>query len=312
MPEDARAREIVQKFLRDGLRRRYTAEQTTILNRERLQESQQTLKAGGPGRMRLEYHTPQALRGEIMLVNGGRLFHYKPRLRRIVIGPAPAEEMSLRAGELFAQIRSGRMTVRYTGDEEIAGQSAAVITIGPRNGTVRKRMWIDKATGVRLKIEDFNPQGQPISTSFLTRIDYASAPDDRDFLPLALPPVPRVAFIPATPPLSTIAEAAAASGGTVKEPSLPSGYRLDGIWVMRGRADRKTTVIRLTDGETSMVLYQTPIPSAPEPMGGPLALLDREPRFMPDGAQWSDGERLYLLICMGRRDAMRQVVESLR
>lgn len=308
-PEDQnRAREIVRLYLRQGSRQPYQAEERTRLFRDRMIESTQIVKHQGPGRTRIEYTDPPLLQGDILLVNGGRIFKYIRRQNRILEGPVPVEEFNNRAQALLQGVIKGRITVRVVGSEQIAGQNAAIVEIRPvRGGAFFKRLWIDERTGVRLKIEDADPQGNVISTSYFTRIDYSPSFLPRDFSPASLPNVPHEPLLPDTPPLPNVQAAQQQVPYPIYEPSLPAEFTLTGVWVAPP-AGQPVTILRYTDGVITFALFQHPVrlpQNAPERRRVPPA------RLINGAARWISGDRSYFLIGNLKPETFRQIVSSL-
>jgi len=313
LPEIARARQIIGLYLRRGARQPHAGEQTTRLLRGRVHESQQIVKYAGPGRLRIEYLSPPALRGSILLLNGGRLFNYRPAENKILVGSAPLEEFQNRARELMKGVRDQRISVRVVGTQVVAGQSAAIVEIrAVRGGAFFKRFWIDEKTGVRLKNEDLDPQGNVISTSYFTKIDYAPVFDPQEFRPAALPNVPHEALLPPSPPLASVQEAQQRAGFSIREPSLPAGFHFNGAWVVPGPPGSQTVILRYTDGVNAFTLFQHP----GRPHGGPLLRPGLKGALRPllrNGvAHWVSDDRAFTLLGNLKPENARQIVDSLR
>jgi outer membrane lipoprotein-sorting protein len=308
-PEDQnRAREIMRLYLRQGNRQPYQAEERTRLFRERMIESTQTVKHQGPGRTRIEYSDPPLLQGDILLVNGGRIFKYIRRQNRILEGPVPMDEFNSRAQAFLQGVMKGRITVRVVGSEQIAGQSASIVEIrSVRGSAFFKRLWIDEKTGVRLKIEDADPQGNVISTSYFTRVEYAPIFRPRDFSPASLPNVPHEPLLPDTPPLPNVQAAQQQVPYPIREPSLPAGFSLKGVWVVPS-AGPPVTILRYTDGVITFALFQHP---ARLPINAPEQKRMPPPRLINGAARWISGDRSYFLIGNLKPESFQQIVSSL-
>jgi hypothetical protein len=301
-----RAREMIALFLREGQRQPYVGEQTTRLLAGRVRESRQIVKHAEPGRERIEYLSPPAMRGEIILINSGRMYHYKPSLNRILEGPALLEEFQNRVREAMLAMRQGRILARVVGTQLVAGQSAAIIEIRSlRPNAAYKRFWIDEKTGVRLRMEDVGARGEVVSTSYFTTVDYAPVFDPKEFRPDSLPAVPHEPMLPAKPPLASVQAAQQQVAYPIREPAVPEGYRLNGVWVVNQPGQRRTVILRYTDGVNTFALFQHPLgPRAADSPGFP--------RTRSGVTQWIAGGRLYLLIGNLKPESVRQIVSSLR
>ncbi|MCC6728073.1 MAG: hypothetical protein IT208_01915 [Chthonomonadales bacterium] len=305
--EALRARRTLALYLRQGLRQRYVAEQTTRLLTGRVRESRQIVKHAGPGRERIEYVSPPRMKGEVILIAGGHMLHYKPApIDRVLEGPAPLEAILTRARELLAGVRTGRVTVREVGEQVVAGQNARIVEIRTAQGRAFKRLWIDGQTGVRLRQETVSPRGDVVSTSYFTRIDYDAPLDPGEFAPGSLPKAPREALLPARPPLDSVEAAQPLVAYTIRQPRPPPGFALRGVWVT-GSRPLQTVILRYSDAVNSFTLFQRPRPVGP---GAGRALPER-PRVRAGAAQWASGDRVFTLVGALRPDLMRRIAGSL-
>ena len=306
----ARARALLLRYLRDGLRRKFVAHETTRLLRGQVRESQQIVKQSGSGAMRVEYLSPPAMRGEIVLVVGRRMLRYSPSDGVVRESQAPPAGALGRAVALMEGIRSGAVRVQVVGQEMVAGRQAAIVEVrGAGSDGFYKRLWIDVQSGVRLKIEDADPTGTVVSTSYFTRIDLDPELDGREFQPESLPARERPTRRFRAVPYASVAEAQQQVGFAIREPALPPGYRLLGVWVAPAPGGGQTVLLRYTDGVTSFTLSQHPVP----PRWG-LRPPDRLPgrREEPGAVRWVSGGRIYVLLGNLPSEAVDRIVSSLR
>jgi hypothetical protein len=308
--EMQRAREILGLFLRRGQREPYMGEQITrLFLGRRLLESRQIIKHAGPGRHRIEYLSPPERRGEILLLIAGQLFNYKPGPpARILVGVAPDAEFQNRVRGRLRAILEGRVHIRVVGNEVIADRETAILELKSIGGS--KRFWIDKQTGVRLKNEEIDPQGAVISTSYFTKIDYSPTFVQKDFHPASLPSAPHVPIFPPQKPLANVAEAQQQVAYTIREPAVPPGYRLDGVWVVHRLGERRVTILRYTDGVNTFALFQQPLPDTKASARG-SRLRPRTMHWSQDVVHWVSGDRIFTLIGKLSPAAARQIVDSL-
>jgi outer membrane lipoprotein-sorting protein len=292
-------------YLREGQRQAYVAEQTTRLLTGVVRESRTVVKHAGPGRERMEFLSPDGMRGEVILQVMGRLFHYKPRLNRIFEGVAPHAQFEQRGRAFMESVRAGRVGIEVTGSETVAGQQAVIVEIRAAAGS--KRFWIDEKTGVRLRHEEVNGDGSVVQQSYFTKVDYDAAVDPKEFLPASLPNVPHEAVYPTGAPLDTVRAAQPGVPFPIREPALPEGYRLSGVWVVEAGAGRKVAVQRFTDGVRNFALFQQPAPAR-------LPLRARQGRVNRRSgvAQWISGDQSFTLLGHLRPEASRRVIDSLR
>lgn len=250
--ETKRAREVMALFLRQGNRQPYTGEQVTQVMAGGL-ESRQIVKHRGPWQDRIEFVSPPRMNGEIILQFGGRFAHYKPSQKVIEEGVASPEAFMGQVKNILTGIKEGRITVRLVGSQIVAEQPASIVEIRTKEGGWR--LWIDNKTGVRLKSEQLNAQGAVTMTSYFTKIDYTPDFEPGDFRPAALPKVRREASLPSGPPLPSVQAAQQQVDYTIREPALPAGFRLAGVWVVELPA-AKVTVLRYTDGPNNFTLFE--------------------------------------------------------
>lgn len=311
-PEDPearrRARELLQFHLRKGIHHPHMGEQTTVLYLDRVHESHQILKYAGPGRWRLEYDSPPDMRGEVILVIGGRMFHYKPPPENhIQDGIAPQEALEQHIRESIAGMRNGDILVRAVGDELIAGRQAAIVEIRPRRPNASYVcLWIDLQTGIRLKHEIRDAHGVVRSSTWFTHVvmDPVYAPGE--FMPNTLPPAPHVPLLPDSPALASVRAAQSQVRYAIREPAVPEGFRLSGVWVVTGALGATATILRYTDGVNSFVLYEVPAPLRTVQNGF------KRPNLNRGMAHWMSGGLSFALIGSLKRESMRSIVDSLQ
>jgi len=308
-PDVVKAREMIGLYLRRGQQTAYSGEQVTRLLRGMVRETRQIVKHGGPGRTRMEYVSPPELVGETILIANGRFFHYKPAPEnKILEGVSAPEELIARVQEVHRRMREGRIQVKVVGEEQVAGNDCSIVEIRPLRGAAfYLKFWIDKATGVRLKYNNLDASGSVISETYFTKIDYSPVFTQADFRPASLPDVPHEALLPKGRPLATVSAAQAQVGYNIREPAIPEGFRLHGAWVVDS-GNRRSTILRYTDGVNSFTLFQAPGPGR-RPAG---ANAFRIPRLRNGVAQWGADGTAFILIGNLKPESFRAIVESLR
>lgn len=309
-PSAGRERALMRRFLLSGQRIPYYAEQTTRIIGARALESRQVVKHGGVMRERIEYLSPARLRGEVMLVNGDGLWHYRPLPEpRISHGIAHRDAVADMARDLLAAVRAKRVSVRLVGTEVVADRAAAVLELRGREAGPYKRIWLDEATGVRLRNEAFSSAGVMLSTSYFTRIDYSVRYSPGEFTPASLPSAPVDAAVPASPPLASVAEAQIGTSFSIREPSLPVRYSLKGVWVS-GTGRKRSVILRYSDGVNALLLVQRHLADQASRRVGPPASTTPQRRW--GVAYWVSDDMVYTLTGTVRPEIMRRIVESLR
>ena len=303
--EMQRARQILNLFLREGQKQPYVAEQTTRLLSGMVQESTQLVTHGGLGKERIEFVGPPTMKGEIVLVVGGRVFNYKPGANRIYEGVASPEVFQERASQFMQEVKAGRLRIGVRGQENIAGQVATIVEILGENGG--KRLWIDDKSGVRLRYEELNSQGSVVQTSYFNRIDYATIPEPKDFRPDSLPNVPHEAAFPKNAPLPSVQAAQSQANFQLREPTPPVGYRLSGVWVVETAKGRYVSILRYNDGVRTFAIFQQALPKGSKP-----TMTSGKMRHNNGVSHWTTSDSVFTLIGNLRKVAVQDIVNSMK
>ena len=177
--DDPVAVQLVTDMLKSQRNLAYVGEQvTTIYSTSRpAQTSQQTITRDGLRGMRMEYHSPDQLAGEIRGDNGRVLWHYIPSKDQIEQLPSAISQLRIEINRAFAALRKGSIGVRTVGEDVVAGKKAVVVQAAAADGTGAgsRRFWIDPVNGAQLRIVVYRPDGNPVSDSYFTQINYVSA-----------------------------------------------------------------------------------------------------------------------------------------
>ena len=309
-PDQQRGQQLMGLYLQSGIRKPYQGDQTTRILSGKLRESRQIVKHAGPGRERIEYISPESLKGEIILMNGWEIMHYRTHPQpKIYDGFAPMGDLMRQTHTLLRDVRNGKVDVRAVGTQIIAGQNAAIVEIRPvKGGAAFKRVWLDQNTGVRLKMEDVNSQGNVISTSYFNSINYSPNFDPKDFKPEALPSVPHEPLLPRSKPLGSVQDAQTQAGFNVREPAVKPGFHLSGAWVVNGSGTSHAVILRYTDGVNTFALFQQPIPLRFRKDEDHIKKLNTRAGI----AHWQTEDQIFTLIGNLRRETVEGIYQSLR
>ncbi len=259
-PAEQKVRNIMTKWLKDGHRTPYSGIQITQIMRHGFLESKQIVMHGGPGQMRIKFISPPKLAGELFLITGGRFFHYIPSQNVIHQGEIPHNEFEHRMREIMGSFLDGRISIRLVGSDRVAERNCSILEIKPKEKGYYKRVWIDSATGIRLKIEKFRSSSRPIFNTFFTHIQLWPHFPPNTFNPNSLPEVRHVAILPHALPYTSIRAAQGAVRYPIREPHLPSDYRNVGIWILARHDPFSTTALRYSNGVSSFVLFERLLP----------------------------------------------------
>lgn len=286
----------------------YIAHEVTTLARGPAMTSEQTVYKAGDKGMRMEYTSPDGLKGEIRADDGHVLAHYIPEkkvLRMRQSRLASAHSWMAHADRMF-----GRVDVEMVGRDKMAGRSAYVVEIKPHSGRgPSRKIWIDTEKWIKLKTEEIGPDGTVLSMSYFTKIDFVGSISGQKFH-VDAPPGVRVEHEEHEPHTVPIERAKHEAGFQVLVPSyLPQGFKSEGAAVIPFR-DGKIVAIRYTDGVSMFSLFQTP--------GERL-----NPRFIerlhhgPDRAgmevfTWRVGDISFTIVGQISQDEIRRIARSVK
>ncbi len=251
------------------------------------------------GFLRIEW-TSGPRQGEVIVRNGGETeWHYRPRPEKIVIQqPVPPLERGKINPEIIRRVGE-KMTPVYVGKEEVAGRSAHVIAVQPKNATqpIRK-VWVDTEKFVRLKMEQYAPDGTLLRTVRFERVNFNPnfSPGTFDFTP---PPdaeewsvVPRLMELRSKAPF--------ALGVPVYR---PPGFQLDNAAVRRVKQNEAAEIwLRYSDKlGNGFSVFQRPLPNN--------ALKPGKPR---GGIIWTQDGYQFTIIGALPEPELRRIARSIR
>jgi hypothetical protein len=228
--------------------------------------SEQRIEGDEKGRMRLEYRTPAAFAGDVMIVAPNSFYDYHARAGRtdLAFWPVGRDE---KERTLVQRIRRGVLTIARTGSEQIAGRDCAIVTVAsPRPNSAdpvtQRKLWIDTQTGIVMRREAWNAHGQ-ISASYFTSITIGpeAGVSPEDFLPRSLPrsAINEPLFPKGQPEFQTVEQARSSTPFPILQPSeLPEGYTLDGVWVFPNgaRGINTSVLLRYSRGVNHFSLFE--------------------------------------------------------
>ncbi|MGH2348110.1 MAG: LolA family protein [bacterium] len=217
-----------------------------------------------PGKLRLEFLSPESVGARLIVDDGATAWQYEPTLHIVIQGPS---FVGTRRGDELRAIMDG-YEPRVLGTEEVIGRETVVLALRPRGGTTARRLWVDRATGVLLRTEERDASGDLVFSSFFTRISYSLN------LPSALfrfqPPAgARVfSFYLSGDPVTNRADLQRLAGfRVIAPPTLAGGYRfLHGTTARYGAFSAATATYG--DGVSVLSVFQTPSRQMAFPQAG--------------------------------------------
>ncbi len=122
-----------------------------------------------PDAMRLEYLSPENLAGRVIVDNGTVTWHYEPRVNMVFEGP------TLEGGTLSRYLTMLLRNYRVTalGVEDVIGRQAYVIALDPIKTGVQRQLWVDRATGTVLRMEERDPTRGVVLSTYFSRISFS-------------------------------------------------------------------------------------------------------------------------------------------
>lgn len=122
---------------------------------------------------RIEWLAPPIRRGDVLLDDGTNVWLYHNRDR------AAVQTKSMRGARADAERMPSGLQARVTGTAIVAGRRARIVEVSrgaAKNNSqnrVLRRFWIDAATGVRLRVERFAPDGSRSEAHALQSVRFA-------------------------------------------------------------------------------------------------------------------------------------------
>ena len=254
MPVDQEAVALLRRKLRPTAE--YRGQQVSEV---RGRVSEQQVEGNTRGVVRVDYLSPPALKGNILIYGAGNYGNYHRATNTLDAASWPTNELEQR---IIRAIGQRRIAVQRTGQEKIAGRDAGIVELsGPRAFTAK--FWIDLETGIQLKNEMSNARGI-ISRTYITSIVVGppAAVRGADFSPWQFRNAAASPVIPSTAPrFLTVKDAAGELPFTPIEPAvLPTGYHLTGVWIFASRPERLKgrgkVLLRYTDNLANFTLCE--------------------------------------------------------
>jgi outer membrane lipoprotein-sorting protein len=200
------------------------------------------------GMTRYEYRSPE-LRGLVLIDKGDTLIRLDPATRT-----ATVETVHRSPATVDLVLKNYR--AELSGQERLLGRQTDVITLKPqqRSGPTRK-LWIDRATGVVLRTEQYNSSGKLVSRSFYSSVDWKASPPDSLF---TVPEGWRQVVAPVQTERHWEKEDLSRRlGFTIREPGyVPPGFVLDGFHLVVRPNAQPSAHIRYVDGLNSISIFE--------------------------------------------------------
>lgn len=200
------------------------------------------------GMTRYEYRSPE-LRGLVLIDKGDTLIRLDPATRTATVETVHRSPATV---ELVLK----NYQAQLAGQERLLGRQTDVIVLKPRHGAgPSRKLWIDRATGVVLRMEQYNSSGNLVSRSVYLSVDWTANPPDHLFT------VPE-GWKRVDAPVQTERhwkkeELSRYMDLTVREPGyVPPGFVLDGFHLVIRPNAQPSAHIRYVDGLNSISVFE--------------------------------------------------------
>lgn len=312
-PKERQAIEILRRMVTTGLGKAFLAREVTIKSGG--QESEQWVKWDPQRGLRRESIRPV---GNIFIDDLKRSYAYVPKDRKWYVSDSMMPRPQGRIGDVLRRLYKGEVKATLDGQDTVAGRAADIVRVAPPEGGRGPvmRIWIDRATGMRLKTEMLSPDGRLFNSTYYLSLDLSPKFRSDDFTPPAnaepMPgrPVRRRSY-------RSLADANKERVRPRVPSYLPTGFILRVIDVedLPGGGMRMST--RYGNGVTVVSLVEMPSRTIPSKMldrlGPNHAGFLADPRGGPDRAYaWRDGDTVFMLFGTLPDDELKRVADSVR
>lgn len=216
----------------------------TVTQRGALSAKMRVWRAGF--KRRVEFLEPPVRRGDLLVDDGANvwLFHNSD-------GAAVQTKSTSRAMFTAGPDKLPRAQATVTGTATVAGRRAWIVDVRGRGGKrTLRRLWIDQATGARLRMEHFAPGGQRLETTALSNVRFGPVAASR--FRWAPPAGAKVTRTSGTLFLR-LAPARAAASWLQYPRVMPPGYEFESAVVDNKKGE---AWLRYTNGQRRFSIFQ--------------------------------------------------------
>lgn len=321
-PREKQGVDAMRRMVIAGLSNSFVAREVSLSASGR--ETEQWIRWNPQRGLRRESIRPNP--GEVWLDNFDKAYTFQPREKRWQMRDTLLPRPQGRVGDVMRRLFKGELRATVEGQDTIAGRACDIVRVGPpenaaQTGVPSRRFWIDRATGLRLKMEEVTPNGRVLSSSYLLSLDTHPnfRPDDFTAPKEAVPMEEGLHGRRRT--YKSYAEAAG-EGVPLRQPAyLPTGFALRQVEVFGKDKGRPLVTQRFANGLTVLSLMQAPVGVVPPPppVAGRIGNGPQAGAFLagPRGGGeraylWNDGGFSYALLGNLSDDEMKRIAASVR
>jgi negative regulator of sigma E activity len=207
---------------------------------------------------RITYAAPKTLAGRVILQRGGDQWTLLPKRHVIVHDRLPSAAASKTMAAKFDLLERNYRLIVAPKPSRIADRKVFEVSVSPRDGRgVSRRLWIDPATGLVLRAENFHSDGTLAVVSYFSEIRMHPKFDQKTFSLAALTTPQTRTIEQRDPSEQKIAreDLPHALDGAAIAPDQLEGYVLQSASLLPGK--KRTLHLRYSDGLGSLSLFET-------------------------------------------------------
>ncbi len=217
-----------------------------------------------PGMTRRWFVAPESLYGDYVITRGTATYEFDTKHGRVTISHNPTIDNQIAATDDFGQVLQNYRAIA-DGAETVADRATvSIVLVNKYTGERALRVWIDRATHLVLKKEEYHGNGSVASQSRFEELRYTNAIPDGIFSSEAPTGYAQVAGVSVDMPSSDIERVIKDAGFRPVEPKdLPQGFTVEngGVTVVNGV---RTLHLLYSDGLRSISLFENATGAAAE------------------------------------------------
>lgn len=229
-----------------------------------------------PSQRRIDYLAPDAQRGRSLVTDAHQEWQFDPRTNRLLHRLRAANADAVEdAAQSYDLLRTNYVLQVLPQTKTVAERKAYIVTMTRKNNrTLARKLWIDAATGLVLKRENYREDGKLVLTVADTDLSFR-APLPRalfDLSPLARRP--GVHLVEERAPVEKALSLSAVPGlwnGTAVVPTALAGYRLVSAGLSSVGA-KPMLHLRYSDGLNLVSLFELPRTQTRKPTRVPASM----------------------------------------
>ncbi len=310
-PNERQAWQMLQRMIHADLTQVYLAREIRQVAQGK--ETEQWIRCDPERGVRIESIRPD---NRIIIDTKQQAFIYEPREKQWFSKSSAMPVLRRIFREVLNRLDKGELKATLDGQDTIAGRSCVIVRVAPaENGPgPSHRFWIDKVSGLRLKMEVVGQDGHIFSASYFLSVDLTPRFRPDDFTPPANA-TPRNDHQPPGQTFKSIAEAQQAHVDVPDPRYIPTGYTLKKVEVYGPESHKPRITIRYSNGLSAISL--TTFKSENVPPRLRERFMSSAPGFLPNpqgngerAYLWQNGSHVYILFSALPDDEVKRIAEQ--